>query len=312
VLAAEIAQLASSRDGLRAQLEERTAQQQRLKMSINARTQLLAFLKERVETRDTLDARWQGYRSRVIDALQEYEREKTNLAGEQGQLLEIDAAKQSLELKIQGVVTEFVMQQTQKLAEAERTRDRLEQELVKARSKNDRTRLRAPIDGVVQQLAVTTVGQVVSSGQPLLTIVPLDAPIEVEALILNRDIGFVHVGQTVAVKVDAFPFTRYGTVRGTVINVSADGVDEKTAANLSDAAGIARLQAPAAGKATAQSLVFAARVAIHKEVIAVDGKDVRLLPGMAVTVEINTGHRRAIDFVLAPLRELQATSLHER
>jgi hemolysin D len=116
----------------------------------------------------------------------------------------------------------------------------------------------------------------------------------------------------VAVKVDAFPFARYGTVRGTVINVSADGVDEKTAANLSDAAGIARLQAPPAGKATAQSLVFAARVAIEKDVIVVDGKDVRLLPGMAVTVEINTGQRRAIDFVLAPLRELQATSLHER
>jgi hemolysin D len=177
VLAAEIAQLAASRDGLRAQLEERTAQQQRLKMSIEARTQLLAFLKERVEMRDALDARWQGYRSKVIDALQEYEREKTNLAGEQGQLLEVDAAKQSLEFKIQGIMTEFVMQQTQKLAEAERTRDRLEQELIKARSKNDRTRLRAPIDGIVQQLAVTTVGQVVSSGKTLLTIVPLDAPI---------------------------------------------------------------------------------------------------------------------------------------
>ena len=312
VLAAEIAQLASSRDSLRAQLEERTAQQQRLRMSINARTQLLAFLKERVDMRDAIDSRWQGYRAKVIDALQEYERERTNLAGEQGQLIEIEAAKHSLELKVQGVVAEFVMQQTQKLAEAERTRDRLEQELIKAQSKNERTRLRAPIDGVVQQLAVTTVGQVVSSGQPLLTIVPLDAAIEVEALILNRDIGFVEAGQTVTVKVDAFPFTRYGIVKGTVINISRDGVDEKTAANLSDAAGVTRLQPPPAGPATAQSLVFPARVAINQQAILVDGKEVKLLPGMAVTVEINTGRRRAIDFVLAPLREVQAASLHER
>jgi hemolysin D len=159
---------------------------------------------------------------------------------------------------------------------------------------------------------VTTVGQVVSSGQSLMTVVPLDAPVEVEALILNKDIGFVEVGQIVTVKVDAFPFTRYGTVKGTVTNISRDGVDEKTAANLGDAAGVTRSQAPPGATSTAQNLVFPARVAIIQQAISVDGKEVKLLPGMAVTVEISTGQRRAIDFVLAPLREIHAASLHER
>jgi hemolysin D len=312
VLAAEISQLASARDGLKAQLDERAAQRERLMMSISARTQLVAFLKERVAMRDAIDTQWQGYRGKVIDALQEYERERTNLAGEQGQLIENDAAKLSLERKIDELVSEFVMQQTQKLAETERKRDQLEQQFIKAQSKNERMRLSAPIDGIVQQLAVATVGQVVSSGQPLMTIVPLDAPVEVEALIQNKDIGFVENGQPATVKVDAFPFTRYGTVQGTIMNISRDGVDEKTAANLSDAAGLTRPQAPSTGTPTAQSLVFAARIAILRQSILVDGKEIRLLPGMAVTVDISTGQRRAIDYVLGPLREVQAASWHER
>jgi len=312
VLAAEISQLASTRDSLKAQLDERAAQRQRVMMSISARTQLVAFLKERVAMRDAIDAQWQGYRGKVIDALQEYERERTNLAGEQGQLIENDAAKLSLERKIDELVSEFVMQQTQKLADMERKRDQLEQQLIKAESKNAQMRLSAPIDGVVQQLAVATVGQVVSSGHPLMTIVPLDAPIEVEALVQNKDIGFVANGQAVTVKVDAFPFTRYGTIQGTVMNISKDGVDEKTAANLSDAAGLARLQAPSAATPTAQNLVFPARITILRQSILVDEKEIRLLPGMAVTVEISTGQRRAIDYVLGPLREVQAASWHER
>ncbi len=312
VLAAEISQLASARNSLKAQLDERAAQRQRLMMSISARTKLVSFLQERVAMRDAIDTQWQGYRGKVIDALQEYERERTNLAGEQGQLIENDAAHYSLERKIEELVSEFAMQQTQKLAEVERKRDQLEQEFIKAQSKNERMRLSAPTDGIVQQLAIATVGQVVSSGHPLMTIVPLDTPVEVEALVQNKDVGFVEIGQTVTVKVDAFPFTRYGTIQGTIMNISRDGVDEKTAANLSDAAGVTRPQAPSAATPSAQNLVFPARIAILRQSILVDGKEIRLLPGMAVTAEISTGQRRAIDYVLGPLREIQASSWHER
>jgi len=159
----------------------------------------------------------------------------------------------------------------QKLADSERKAHHLKGELVKATTKHERTRLTAPIAGTVQQLAVTTVGQVVSPGQPLMTIVPVGAPIEIEALIQNKDIGFVEVGQKAVVKVESFPFTRYGTVEGTVIKVSRDAVDDREASALSDPKASSRQQSTAADFAKNQNLVFPATIALSKTVIKVDG-----------------------------------------
>jgi hemolysin D len=200
----------------------------------------------------------------------------------------------------------------QKLADSERKADHLKGELVKATTKHERTRLTAPIAGTVQQLAVTTVGQVVSPGQPLMTIVPVGAPIEIEALIQNKDIGFVEVGQKAVVKVESFPFTRYGTVEGTVIKVSRDAVDDREASALSDPKASSRQQSTAADFAKNQNLVFPATIALSKTVIKVDGKDIPLSPGMAVTIEVLTGKRRALDYILSPLREVASSSGHER
>lgn len=314
VLAADVAHLASTRDSLKAELAESIARYDRMQMTVEARNKLLSVLKERVDARNAIDVQGGGYRAKVIDALQEYEREKTNLASDEGQLIEVAANKNSVKAKIEGAVAEFIDEQTSKLAEAQRKRDGLEQDLVKATVKEAQTRLTAPISGMVQQLAVTTVGQVVSSGQALMTIVPDDTPIEVEAMILNRDIGFVKVGQPVTIKIDAFPFTRYGTLDGTVSTISRDGVDQKTAANLSDAASLTRPQGASAASnaATAETLAFPARIALLRETIDVDGRQVHLRPGMAVTVEVKTGQRRAIDYVLSPLREIKSASLQER
>jgi len=314
VLAADIAHLVSTRDSLKAQLAESIARHDGVLMTVTARNSLLAVLKERVDVRNAIDAQGGGYRAKVIDALQEYEREKTNLASDEGQLIEVDASKNSVSAKIDEEIAQFIDEQTSKLAEAQRKRDGLVQDLIKATMKETQTRLTAPISGMVQQLSVTTVGQVVSSGQSLMTIVPDSAPIEIEAMILNRDIGFVKVGQPVTIKIDAFPFTRYGTLNGTVATISHDGVDQKTAANLSDAASLTRPQgAPtSANSATAETLAFPARIAISRETIDVDGSKVHLRPGMSVTVEVKTGQRRAIDYVLSPLREIKSASLQER
>ncbi|SFV29992.1 HlyD family type I secretion periplasmic adaptor subunit [Hyphomicrobium facile] len=314
VLVADVAHLVSTRDSLEAQLREAGARYDHTTMTVAARKSLLAVLKERVDVRNEIDSQGGGYRARVLDAMQEYEREKTNLASDQGELIEVEAAKNSAKAKIDEAIAQFISEQTAKLAEAQRKRDGLVQDLIKATVKEAQTRLVAPIDGMVQQLSVTTVGQVVSSGQSLMTIVPDDAPIEIEAMILNRDIGFVKVGQPVTIKVDAFPFTRYGTLEGTVTTISHDGVDQKTAANLSDAASLTRPQgAPTStNAATAETLAFPARITISRETIDVDGEKIRLRPGMSVSAEVKTGQRRAIDYVLSPLREIQSASLQER
>ena len=238
----------------------------------------------------------------------------TTQAGEQGQLSENEAALLTLDRKLEETTAQFVADQTQKLAEALRKADHLKSELVKASTKHERTRLTAPVDGTVQQLAVTTVGQVVSPGQALMTIVPFDAPIEIEALIQNQDIGFVELGQTAVVKIESFPFTRYGTVDGTVTKVSRDAVDEREASALSDPRSSAKSQSSSTtGELSkGQNLVFPATIALAKNVIYVENKAIPLSPGMAVTVEILTGRRRALDYLLSPLREFTSNSAHER
>jgi hemolysin D len=134
------------------------------------------------------------------------------------------------------------------------------------------------VDGVVQQLAVHTVGGVVTPGQQLMVVVPREARLEVEAWLENKDIGFVRPGQPVEIKVETFPFTRYGTLAGQVTSLSGDAVS------------VERL-----------GLVYAARVSLERSVVRVDDRDVALAPGMAVTVEIMIGRRRALDFFLSPL-----------
>jgi hemolysin D len=120
-------------------------------------------------------------------------------------------------------------------------------------------------------------------------IVPGDNPLEVEAFVENKDIGFVQAGQAAEVKIETFPFTRYGTLRGRVIQVSGDAIqDEK------------------------RGLVYAARVKLEQATLRVDGKTVNLTPGMAVTVEIKTGKRRVVEYFLSPLLQYRDESLRER
>jgi hemolysin D len=310
VLQAALAHLSSTQDSVRAQIEERVQQQMRFQSTIAARQRLIQVLKERVGMRDSLRAREFSSRAAVIDALQEVEREETTLAGDKGQMLEAGAAVRSLECKMNEVTNAFIAEEMQRLAEAERRKDHVVQELIKARNKSEHTRIAAPIGGFVQQLGVTTIGQVVAGGQALLTIVPVGGPIEIEAMILNRDIGFVEVGQSATVKVEAFPFTRYGALEATVVKISHDAVDASAAEGQKDAA--AKSPESAASSSRAQSLVFPVTLGLKHSFVTLNGKRAPLSPGMAVTVEIRTGSRRVIDYVMSPLREVTAGAAHER
>jgi hemolysin D len=314
VLVAELAQLTSARATLLAQHAQQIAARDRLSGSIAAREKLLALARERADMREALNDKGALSRALVIDSLQQYEAQVTTQVSERGQLAEAVASLITIDRKLEETASQFIADQTQKLAEAERKADRLEQELIKAQAKNERAKLRASISGTVQQLAVTTIGQVVTSGQSLMTIVPLDSPIEIEALIKNQDIGFVEPGQAAVVKIESFPFTRYGTIDGTVLKVSRDAVDEREANTLSDPGSAVKPQAATTATAPtkAQNLVFPATIGLTRRAINVDGKEIPLSTGMAVTVEIRTGQRRAIDYVLSPLREVFSSSGHER
>jgi hemolysin D len=314
VLIADLAQLQSSIATLKAQLAEKQAAALRLKSTIDERQKLIALTKERVDMRQKLEALGAGSRAQTIEALEQYQTQITTDTGDRGELIETEAAMAELSRKIDQAITQFVADQSQKLAAAEQKRDHLEEDLIKAISEASHTKLRAPISGTVQQLAVRGIGQVVAGGQPLLTIVPDRDAIQVRVMIANADIGFVGAGQPAVVKVDAFPFTRYGTIDGTVASVSGDAVDERNATELSDAANAARVNdpAPASSPAKPQDLVFPATITLAQRTMTIDGKQVSLLPGMAVSVEIRTGRRRVIDYLLSPLRAIASDAARER
>lgn len=313
VLVADLAKLRSTAATLKAQRVEKQATKERLNSTIAARQKLIELAKERVAMRQQLDALGSGSRGQTIEALEQYETQITTDTGDRGQLIETTASMAQLDRKIDETLQDFIADQSQKLATVEQKRDHLEEDLIKAQSKANLTTLKAPIDGTVQQLAISSIGQVVTPGQPLLTVVPQGDAIEVRAMIANQDIGFVEAGQQAIVKVDAFPFSRYGTIDGTVAKVSSDAVDDRDATDLSDAANAARPQGAAPGSPPkTQNLVFPATIKLAHRFIHIDGKKVALMPGMAVSVEIKTGRRRAIDYLLSPLREVASQAARER
>src|SRR5204863_2497571 len=121
-------------------------------------------------------------------------------------------------------VAEYRRTLSDELAKAEQKANGLTQDLIKAEQKTRLQQLAAPVDGVVQQLAIHTVGGVVTPAQALLVVVPSDSRLEIEALVPNRDIGFIHPGQQAEIKVDTFNFTRYGLLQGEVLSVSMDAI----------------------------------------------------------------------------------------
>ena len=170
--------------------------------------------------------------------------------------------------------------------------------------------LTAPVAGVVQQLAVHTIGGVVTPAQTLAVIVPGDSGLEVEAMVTNRDIGFVHTGQEVEIKVDTFDFTRYGLLHGRVLSVSSDSIvrDAPTDKSSDKPAGATASTSEPKG----QELTYAARISLDRTQMQIEDKMVNLSPGMAVTAEIKTGSRRIITYLLSPLLKYKQESLRER
>lgn len=199
----------------------------------------------------------------------------------------LEAARQQLRL----AQAEFRARTGTELAEATQRREAARQELVKAEQRRELQVLKAPIGGVVQQLAVSTIGGVVTAAQPLMTIVPHDAALEVEAQVLNRDIGQLRVGQRVITKVETFDFTRYGYIEGRVQWVGTDAIAD-----------------PKLGP------IYPVRISLEATQTPnlVHGMSGRVAPGMSVTADIKTGERRLISYFLAPLLRYRDESLRER
>lgn len=227
------------------------------------------------------------------DDLLEHEKERLDversLAQTQAELTVLLAQAQSLQQQKTSYIAKLHHEYSEELNKIGNEIDQVTTQLVKAREHARVQNLRSPVNGIVQQLAVHTLGGVVQPAQQLMVVVPERAPLEAEVMVLNKDIGFIHEGAPVEIKVDAFPYTRYGTLHGLVTHVSRDAVkDEK------------------------QGLIFPTRIQMVQTSIVVDNKRVPLQAGMSVMADIQTGTRRVIDYLLSPLQQYKSEALRER
>ncbi|MDP2015594.1 HlyD family type I secretion periplasmic adaptor subunit [Hydrogenophaga sp.] len=289
-------QLGSEWDDIRARLSRLDAEIQRRKAELTVAEQSVA----RVEaTLPMAIARQADYESLVgqgfvsSHATQDRRRERVELEQELATLRAKRTEVQLLVAESQAgkgaLMAETLRNLRDRQAEAQTRVSQLGQESIKARQRESLTQLKAPVAGTVQQLAIHTPGGVVTEAQPLMVIVPEAAEVTAEVTLENKDIGFVSVGQDAEVKLETFPYTRYGAVPAEVQRVTADAVnDEKKGA------------------------VFMATLLLKQPTIDIDGKSVRISPGMSLTAEIKTGKRRVIEYLLSPVQRAGSESLRER
>ena len=270
----------------------------------------LPILQERMEIRRTLFEHTTGSRANYLEMLQPYVEEQHDLDVQKEHLKETTAAIATIDEQRTEADAEFHRERYAELVEAERKAKGLNEDMIRAKHRAELQVLTAPVDGTVQQLAIHTIGGVVTPAQSLLVIVPSDSHLEIEAMAMNRDIGFIHEGQPAEIKVDAFNFNKYGLLHGTVTSVSSDSITREKPAGKSGN------NEPGAQDASSepanQELVYAVRVALDEQKMQIDDNLVNLTPGMAVTVEIKTGQRRIISYLLSPLMTYRQNAIRER
>lgn len=310
-MAAQAEQQVAKIAALDQQIAQKTAEAEATSATVDKLEAGLPFVSETAEVREKAMKMEYGNRIAWLDAALRLSEQKHELLVQRRHLVEVEAARKALEAQREQTRAEYARGIVTDLAEAEQKAAQHLDELVKAEKKLDEQVLRAPIDGTVQQLAIHTVGGVVTPAQSLLVVVPAGAGIEIEAMVLNNDIGFVHDGDPAEIKVDTFNFTRYGLLHGHVVAVSHDAIVHDKSPN---DAGTPKAPSQAAqtSEPPGQQLLYAARVSLDETSMQVEDRMVELSPGMAVTVEIKTGRRRIIGYLLSPLLRYGQESLRER
>lgn len=281
-LEAALAELAARRRERRAALAASRARVAELAAS-------LPLLTEEARAHATLVARgslprvaWLGLERQRISMQQALRAQREQHAGLQAELRALAAQRAS-------TVARFRARWALERAEVGRRRDSAREELAKAARRLSLTRLRAPCAGIIQQLTVHTEGGVVTPAQPLAVLVPAHARLEIEARLPNRDSGFVHPGQDVVVKVEAFDFTRYGTLPGRLRALSRDAIEDEH-----------------------RGAHYLAHITLAQTSVVIGAMHRQLAPGMRVTAEIRLGRRRLIEYLLSPLARYRDEFARER
>jgi hemolysin D len=289
VIASAVAEYEAERASLTQSRAERSAELSGSLAEIAKLRQTLPLIDQQLEARRDLSAKGHFPKLKVLEYEQLRVEHLQNIQVQESVAAKARAAISNIDAQMAKLRQTFAKAASSEMATAEDESSLRGEELRKSERRRSLQQLRSPVDGVVQQLAVHTVGGVVQPAEPLMIIVPSGSEVAVEAQILNKDIGFVREGQKVRVKLEAFPFTDYGLIEGVVETISRDAIqDEKI------------------------GLVYATRIKLQRNTITIDGRPQPIGPGMAVQAEVKTGERRIIQYLLSPISQTVAEAGRER
>ncbi|WP_342154150.1 HlyD family type I secretion periplasmic adaptor subunit [Methylorubrum sp. SB2] len=296
-------------DGLDRQIAQKQAEGREIRIAIERVTASLPLLTEQRDIRQSLLANQYGSRLTYLQIQQQVVESQHELEAQKQKREENAQGLAALERQKAEAVAGYRKGLLTDLAKAELSASEHGQEIRKATLRRELRTLRAPVDGTVQQLALNTLGGIVTPAQPLMVVVPKGTGIEIEAALPNKDVGFVRKGQPVEVKVETFTFTRYGLLHGTVSDVSHDAIAPQ------DEGRGPRGGAEEGGdekSRQARQPTYLAHVTLADDQVATEDGPIALEPGMAVTAEIKTGRRTVISYLLSPLVRFKQESLRER
>lgn len=279
------AQLSSLHSGLTKVQSEKIGNQETIKKL----QQTLPMITKRAQALESLYTKNMASEAEYLELEQQRIERVQDLAAQQQMQQQLNAAINEAQQQINALKADTLGKLLTQIADSRNQIATISEELVKATDMNDKQILYAPVSGYVQQLAINTIGGIVMEAQELMLIVPEEESLEVQVMLGNQDIGFVQKDMAAEIKVHTFPFTKYGLIDATVTHISDDAIiDEKL------------------------GLVYTMHLKMHKSTIRVEAKDVKLMPGMAVTAEVKTTQRRVIEYFLSPLLRYKQESIRER
>lgn len=282
-------EISARMDALQGEANANRAERATLHAELDRNIATLAVLVERVAAYKSLLEKQYGARAQYLEMLQQEIELELSLPVLQSRMRMLEESAAAITARTAATEGELRKMNLMELSRLDSERASLQQESLKAGQRQHQQLLTAPVTGTVQELQLHTIGGVVSPAQVLMKIVPEDFTVEVEALLQNKDIGFVHEEQVAEVKINTFNFTKYGLIDAKTTDISNDAIEDQKL-----------------------GWVFKMRLKLKEDRIAVEDKWVRLSPGMAVTVEIKTGKRRLIEFFLSPLLRYRQESVRER
>jgi hemolysin D len=232
-----------------------------------------------------------------------------DLDAQQSTVAALTATITAQQKKISQLQSVYKSELQKELADVKARITQLQPNLDKTIYKEGLMELRSPQDGVIKDLATTTVGAVVQPGTVVMTLVPQGEQLFADVNVKNEDVGFVQVGQTAQIKLAAYPFQRHGMLAGKVIHISADATEPARASTASNAASVNASD----GTATVGSTTYKARVQLdHQTLKDPQGGKLLLTPGMQIVAEINQGKRTVLEYLLSPVQKVVKEAGRER